>query len=989
MNRTSMALKRLGVPVLASTLLVTGAQIALGTSAFAAGALTITPNPAAGATGSNVALTITDTGDTDGETVNLTVTGNATFVAGTVTTGAGTNTATKTCPANGGATADVCSVSVTDATAQSVTVTATGADSTNSNTDVVTFSSSTNGTLAITPNPAYGTATPDTTSVAAPPNSATGQTVDQTVTYTPGSQSVSIGTQTITVTVSGSAKIVAPNGAQSAVTHSGEGTQTFTCTTAAAPPQTCNFAVIDSVSEAVTVTAHDATDTTTPNATATDNFAGLWFTNCPQTALNTTGNCVTQQAQGASSTYSVKYLEAGAPAAGRTVAFSLTNTAGGSAFAAAQPAGTTFQTGTTAVCTTGADGTCSVTLSANAAATGSATITAITQNTAPYPASRAQQLVNFVATTTFGRLTRASETDIRPATQADAVNEPGDAVQLKFTATAKCTPATGNNNCTANALASQQLTVTTDHGFFTPNCISSDVTATNNYANCTFDPAAASGGKVGNLKSLGASTTVTTDANGQFTVTLAVGRDTSFDQNGVVVATVSAAASGGSPVAETAPGQGPNGLTGQTACTAPSAGAPEAGCPSGTVWTTVARPLNGASVKIVSVPNTSTEPVLSDTATNNVPTNNKNTRVVVVHLTDQFGNLTSGGTGANAGVTLASTGVADLLHCTTYSNSVACGDGAGGGTNTSSGDATASTPSTDSSGVATRTYTHVLGSYLSAFSSTGVPTQERYEAVNATNTPGTQTLKATWAAPVTTFNTFAAGPPAVATYTTSTSSMSDTVVINWYDQNAQAVATFSTTPSNTVKAGTVVSVSATVKDQFGQPIQGDNVQFIRSGPQTNNGTSCSATQSPAGTKTNAAGQAGFSFTCTNPSTQVVTIVVQDGSGNELARGTQTINFTGTTTSKRTVSAHIVYCKSPSKHLLVCKVQVTPHIAGLQVTLRDGSGHFLGSQRTNHNGVVTIKHGRLKSHKRIHVHARVAGSATTKAATSNTVTVRIR
>jgi hypothetical protein len=197
MNRTSRALKRLGVPVLTATTLLTAGQFALGTSAFAAVA---------------------------------------------------------------------------------------------------------NGTLTITPNPGAGSATP------VPP--ATGD-IQQTVTYTPGTQSVNTGAQTITITVNGSATIVNPTpntqpqsnpapAQQNTLVIAGNG-KSATCTTTTAPPnpnpapavvQGCNFAVHDILSEAVTVTATDSTDQTTPPATATDNFAALSFTGCatiPNTAPG--GNC--------------------------------------------------------------------------------------------------------------------------------------------------------------------------------------------------------------------------------------------------------------------------------------------------------------------------------------------------------------------------------------------------------------------------------------------------------------------------------------------------------------------------------------------------------------------------------------------------------------------------------------------------------------------------------------------------------------------------
>jgi len=569
-------------------------------------------------------------------------------------------------------------------------------------------------------------------------------------------------------------------------------------------------------------------------------------------------------------------------------------------------------------------------------------------------------------------------------------------------------------------LSGVAVSLSVDHGFFTPNCTSADVSATTNYANCTFDPAAAAGGVVGNLKSLGKTITATTDTNGQFKVTLGMGRDAALDVSGNVTAVVTGTV-GSTTVAESnGTGNSPSTTTcatvGQSAG-AGNNGAPQPGCATGTPWTTDAAPLNGGAVTIVSVPNTASEAPLSDTKTNNIPVNNTNgqptaqARTIVLHLTDQFGNLTSGGnqpSGNNAGLpTLSTTGVGTLAHCVNpgaYSNNSTCSNASNSqnapGQNADSTGGT-STTSSNGQGVSTVTFSNVRGSYLSQFSSNGTPTQDRYVVINvggvvcnpfpfcaqASGQFGTQTLVASWNAPTTKFNTFTGGTsssPAVATYTAGFATKTDTVTINWYNQNSQVSATFTTTPGNTVAAGTVVTVSAKVVDQFGNPVQGDNVTFVRSGPNPNNGTDCSATNGAQ--NTNAQGQAGFTFTCNSPGTQTVTVVVTDASGNELARGTQTITFTGSSTGGKTVMHLHLACKSHHKGKIKCVAQTIPARSGLTVKFFNKKGHKVGTDTTNTAGKAVLVLTGKKSGKEYTFQAHVKGSASTFAADSKRASV---
>jgi hypothetical protein len=655
-------------------------------------------------------------------------------------------------------------------------------------------------------------------------------------------------------------------------------------------------------------------------------------------------------------------MEAGAPKSGESVIFVVES--GNGSFQTAQPSGTQETVPTIAQCTTNANGQCTVALTLPAGSAGTPTVLdaetgAAGASSAPYPPSRAEMTVNSITSATPTRLVQTSSTRYSPGGQIANANIPGDVIKNTYTVYNCSTPndASGNNTCsTGTQLQNVSLTVSVDHGFFTNSCAPTigGVVQPATYANCSFNATPAAGTQAGDVKSNGTTETVTTDNSGSFTVWLGIANDPAFStQSGNLVARVSVTGNGATGLAEsTGNGNSPS----STNCTAVAQNttansanganpannnsAIQAGCPTGTPWTTDAAPLNGSSAKIVSVPNASSEAPLTDgTTTNNIPANDSNGnatgkfRTFKIVLLDQFQNETTGGADPSdtsdklEGLPyLQSTGVGNISHCVNsggaqaYNSGVTCNNASnysnapGASAN---GTGPAETTSTNSSGVSTGTFVNVRGSYDNAFSSSGTPTQDRYIAYNDSTficNPncsgtgaqfGTQTIKLTWDAPQTTFNTYSPATsvsPAVATYNptnttagsdTSFKTLTDTVVINWYNQNSRVSATFTTTPSNTVPAGTVVTVSAKVIDQNNQPVQGDSVTFVRSGPNPNNGTDCSATNGQQ--NTNASGQAGFTFTCNTPGTQTVTVVVTDGSGNELARGTQTITFTNGTT----------------------------------------------------------------------------------------------
>jgi len=798
------------------------------------------------------------------------------------------------------------------------------------------------GDLTITPADAYGSVTN------------TGGGADQlayTITYS-GPQAAT-ATQHLTVTVSGSATILAGSGTNPVTPASGNKSATCTTTLAA---QHCSFKVTDTVSENATISGTDQTDTAAGPATAHAHFASLYWTTpaCTQSAPNDDTNCVTQTQQNTATTYTVTYKTDGSPAAGVGVTF----TTSSPVVSASQPTGTSFFDTSQAQCNTNAQGQCSVTILDNTSGD-FVDIDATTNNTGNYPSSFAELGVNVLSSTAPGRLVQDNQALIEPGAGGSGDNMPGDVVRNDYTLY-NCTAnsSSGKNTCLEDTpLSGVTLTVSLDHGFFTPACVSQDG-LTESYANCTFNTTPAAGTKVGDLKSLGQSMTVTTDANGQFSVYEGIARDSAFDLNGNLTATLKAT-SGSATLTES--------QSGQSASTASCPGNP--GCATGTDWTTDDAPLNGGDIKFSWI----TTPALSDSATNEIQNGGTHeVNIAVLHMTDQFGNLTSAG-GSSADVT--ATGAGELFFCSTYTASDPCH---------TRGAVTFTQPN------GTPTYSDTFeGSYNQAFDNLGNETQDRLGVDSAgAQTDGLQTLTASWDAPVTTFSAFVAGTsttPAIASYNTDTKTVTDTVKNDFYTPVAKSV-TFATTPSNHVGTGVVVTTSATVKDQHGQGIEGLSVQFIRSGPTTNSGTSCSMTNDLS--HTNAAGQAGTSFTCTNASKQVVTIVVQDASGNELARGTQTITFGAVKTH---ISATI-HCTSPRKHVLKCKVHVSPKISGLTVVFKrvTASGtHSIGVRITNANGVAKLVKKHLKSGKHWHVKAHVRATSRTTGANTGVSTATIK
>jgi hypothetical protein len=855
------------------------------------------------------------------------------------------------------------------------------------------------------------------------PQSAQTSTTQGTVTLTDGTAG-----DTITASIAGTTTAYFPPTASQAagVTVNAAGT-TATCAA------TCTVKIDDTVSETANLNITE-TGTTPGTTTASVSFDGVFFSNCSQSGVNTTGNCVTQGTTNTPLPLTVTLLEAGTGAANRIISLMAP---AGTALTGTGVSGGPSPTAYT--CTTDANGKCTFNV-----VTPNATVQTITANfagDANYPAATASESVTFSSgSVTPGRLDLVSSTLIAPSpVAAGQPAEPGEVIQNVYRVFGACTPAAGANNCTGTPLANQSVSLSVDHGFFTPNCTSGAAAApaapptlsNNNYSSCSFNATPTAGTKVGDIKSSGTTETVTSDSNGYFIASLGIAKDAAFDSEGFVLATVTAT-SGGATLTPQQPGntntsaalctQGQIGGTTFTPATeyyqpAQGGGAGDvntanAGCHVNSLWTTRALALNGGSAKFLVIPPVSATAGTSNPGANNVTATDSGTNnvpdvdrvVFIVNKTDQFGNLTNDG-GAYAGDTITKTGAGNILTCTGSSSTNACTGGA------------AIAGTAQPNGTTTQTVQDVP-------SYTDPGTLVRYEADAATagsgnpcywggiagnpcspgSNDGTETVSLSWRAPATTFTAYAAGTSATgafATYSaagaTQATALTDTLTLNLYNQLANLTVTLGTTPSNTVKPGDTVTVTTTVKDQFGNPVVSANynfnvaVNFVRSG---SNESSCVPTQTGnnnGNTALDSNGTAGFTFSCNVAGASKVTAAVVGPSNTQLAQGSTIVNFQGSApvVTKKTVHAHIVFCKSPSKHHIRCKVQVSPHFAGLQVTLRSSTGKFLGTQRTNHLGLVTISHGHLKSHSKVRVHARVAGSGKTKPANSNTVTVRIK
>ncbi len=132
---------------------------------------------------------------------------------------------------------------------------------------------------------------------------------------------------------------------------------------------------------------------------------------------------------------------------------------------------------------------------------------------APNQDATAEQGVNFIEPVPVGKV------EVAPESSPTGGKTPGRPVASSV----KVTKADGT------AIANKAVVLNTDKGFFTDGTSASGTAA---------------GNDAGNLTSLGSSITVTTNAQGVANFSLAIGRDTGFDDDGKVDATVTASSGG-------------------------------------------------------------------------------------------------------------------------------------------------------------------------------------------------------------------------------------------------------------------------------------------------------------------------------------------------------------------------------------------------------------------------------------------------------------
>jgi hypothetical protein len=798
--------------------------------------------------------------------------------------------------------------------------------------------------------------------------------------------------------------------------------------TTSATSATCNAAVASctvqigsSSAEAATLFIADTTDATSKSATV--NFNGIFITGCPSTGLDagvavaygtpaqvTPQNCVTQGQFGQTLTLTGKYL-----AGGQGVSQGLQVTIIAGNMRTGPDTSTCTATGiTTFNCTSDASGNFSYTFTNSgvgnppAAELNSNAYEIFTRNsTGAYPPITALppagagpfEVVNWgVGGVTPARANVTAVQVIAPNNQDTAnspLAEPGDVIQQTFQVRGSCTPVGTDQNCdNGTPLAGVQVTVKVDHGFITPNCTKSGVTA---YAECSFATTPTAGTKVGDLTESGQSATFNTGVDGTFKVSFGIKRDAAFDQAGVVPIHVTVA-----DLPTLKPGILAAGIT----CSNPmyivpkipgGAGAPltvgtnNIGCTQDAGWTTAEQPLNGGTAKFKVIPSLAQPSNTAIQTENNFTADTTKTwdvpdvdRVVFEFLvTDQFANLTQ--FASAKAPQLTKTGVGAVFACGGFTSTNACTAGAAFGTQTAQQDGTVTQVGP------------VFGSYLANIA--GAFGQMRYQADTTTPSApggmnqawpcvaggpgacvalpsanpgvndGTQTDVLSWSPPTTTFASYTSGNPAIATYGAGTgTAQTETLTLNFYNQLAEAVVTFAAKPGTNVQTGTAVTVEATVKDQHGNAIVNQTIDAVRSGanestcvPQQNVGNGGNVTNPLF---TNTSGQAGYTFTCTGAGVSTVSMVVLGPGGTQLAQGNEAITFTGgNINGGQKVEKPTFRITAPKRHVLVLHAATHPSLSHVTVhfyKVKHGLKHLIGADKTGPAGHARLKVKHLKS-----------------------------
>ncbi|HWC33779.1 MAG TPA: hypothetical protein VG650_03015 [Mycobacteriales bacterium] len=775
-----------------------------------------------------------------------------------------------------------------------------------------------------------------------------------------------------------------------------------TCTWGAPPAAgeaaqcAASYAVGDDQAETVHAVVSDATNVS--QVTPTLSFNSLTITGCPTvgydtaTAIPAPGttavNCVTQGSFAAPLTLSAHYQTGSAAGAGQNTQVNLT-TPGLAKFSGTQTSTCTEISDTQVNCTADSSGNFSFTIVDNGPLVAPFTDTTVFEVDTrgatgtyppigpglPAPTEKISWAPGSVVPT---RVDGTASQLIAPSTQAGtSLAEPGDVIQGTFKVMGSCTPAAGNATCdNGTPLAGVTVTAKVDHGFFTPNCTVGGVTG---YSECSFTTTPAAGAPVGNLTNSGQSATFTTKPDGTFVASIAIGKDAGFDTAGSVISHITVA---------DLPVMVPGDHASNVSCPSSQVGQPRVngtfllspgvltlGCPVDAGWTTNEQPLNGGTAKIDVLPSLSSPNNVAILTENNDNATTGATAVNVpdvdrvvfrVHLTDQFGNLTSNLGAAGADIAqLFKTGPGKLWNCgAAFSPTDQCSatNNIGRFTNAQQAD----------------------GTWNEAFASVGSYTnaaaQNRYQVDTSPNgaaggnngygseTPsvndGTTTVTLSWTPPTTTFS----GSAPFWNYTAGNgTAVTDVLTLNFYNQLAQPVVTFSVAPGNTVQTSTAVTVTATTVDQNGKPIVSipgvttTAVQVVRSGANESTCTPVQDTNANQFLGSNTSGVTGYTFSCNGAGVSNVSMVITGPGGVQLAQGREAITFTGSSIGGgSTKEKPTVGITAPKRHVLV--IHAVTHPSLVHVTV-----HFY---KVVHGLRILV--GAAKTGLAGHAHLRIAG-----------------
>ena len=246
------------------------------------------------------------------------------------------------------------------------------------------------------------------------------------------------------------------------------------------------------------------------------------------------------------------------------------------------------------------------------------------------------------------------------------------------------------------------------------------------------------------------------------------------------------------------------------------------------------------------------------------------------------------------------------------------------------------------------------------------------------NSPGTETAKATWGgAPVLTFadsNGSKSGfQYGYGSWSNSTQSLTGTVSLNWYNVDA-ANSTFTLTndtTNNVAAVGTTVTEKLTAVDQYGVPLRGADVQFLRSGPGSKTGNNFDSTS--------ALGTVVYNYLGTSTGPAESTAVV-DWNGIQITKLYDTVTF------KEYIGATLSGHSSANGQRDVLKVSTVSDASGATVVFFRGH-HRIGKAVIGANGEARIARLDKNGRRFFRYHARIRSGSITFAASTNWIRIR--